>query len=60
MLSRTGTEQVWDMNFDSNTNVVEVSIKRLRAKMDTPFEMPLPYAVWVMSLNCANETGKDD
>ncbi len=27
--------QVWDMNFDSDTNVVEVAIKRLRAKVDT-------------------------
>lgn len=26
--------QVWDMNFDSDTNVVEVAIKRLRAKVD--------------------------
>ncbi len=42
VLSRTEiAEQVWDMNFDSNTNVVEVSIKRLRAKMDTPFELQL-------------------
>jgi two-component system copper resistance phosphate regulon response regulator CusR len=30
-------EQVWDMNFDSDANVVEVAIKRLRAKW-----MPLP------------------
>lgn len=29
--------QVWDMNFDSNTNVVNVSIRRLRAKVDDPF-----------------------
>ncbi|TXI79071.1 MULTISPECIES: heavy metal response regulator transcription factor [unclassified Cupriavidus] len=29
--------QVWDMNFDSNTNVVDVSIRRLRAKVDDPF-----------------------
>ncbi|MNH94934.1 Transcriptional activator protein CzcR [compost metagenome] len=28
---------VWDMNFDSDTNVVEVSIRRLRAKIDEPF-----------------------
>ncbi|GBG03466.1 DNA-binding response regulator [Azospira sp. I13] len=46
VLSRTEiAEQVWDMNFDSNTNVVEVSIKRLRAKMDTPFETPLLHTV---------------
>ena len=46
VLSRTEiAEQVWDMNFDSNTNVVEVSIKRLRAKMDTPLEIPLLHTV---------------
>lgn len=33
--------QVWDMNFDSNTNVVDVSIRRLRAKVDDPFEHKL-------------------
>ncbi|CAK8738892.1 Transcriptional regulatory protein CusR [Sodalis praecaptivus] len=26
--------QVWDMNFDSDTNVVDVAVKRLRAKID--------------------------
>lgn len=37
VLSRTEiTELVWDMNFDSNTNVVEVAVKRLRAKIDGP------------------------
>ena len=30
-------EQVWDMNFDSDTNVVEVAVRRLRAKIDDPF-----------------------
>ncbi len=34
-------EQVWDMNFDSNTNMVEVAIRRLRTKLDVPFEHPL-------------------
>jgi len=29
--------QVWDMNFDSDTNVVEVAIRRLRAKIDEDF-----------------------
>lgn len=32
---------VWDMNFDCDTNVVEVSIRRLRAKIDDPFEYKL-------------------
>ena len=39
VLSRTVlAEQVWDMNFDSETNVVEVAVRRLRAKIDDPFE----------------------
>ena len=33
--------QVWDMNFDSDTNVVEVAIRRLRAKIDDAFEVKL-------------------
>ncbi|WP_256081968.1 heavy metal response regulator transcription factor [Massilia sp. YIM B04103] len=33
--------QVWDMNFDSDTNVVEVAIRRLRSKVDDPFERKL-------------------
>lgn len=33
--------QVWDMNFDSNTNVVEVAVRRLRAKVDDGFEPKL-------------------
>ena len=42
ILSKTAiAELVWDMNFDSNTNVVEVAIKRLRAKIDGPFEPKL-------------------
>jgi two-component system copper resistance phosphate regulon response regulator CusR len=38
ILSKTAiAELVWDMNFDSNTNIVEVAIKRLRTKIDTGF-----------------------
>jgi two-component system copper resistance phosphate regulon response regulator CusR len=33
--------QVWDMNFDCHTNVVDVHMRRLRAKMDDPFERKL-------------------
>ncbi len=33
--------QVWDMNFDSDTNVIEVAMRRLRAKMDDNFEPKL-------------------
>ena len=42
VLSRTLiAEQVWDMNFDSDTNVVDVAVRRLRAKIDEPFELKL-------------------
>src|SRR5665647_643304 len=33
--------QVWDMNFDSDTNVIEVAVRRLRAKIDDQFEPKL-------------------
>ncbi|MCB1897441.1 MAG: heavy metal response regulator transcription factor [Zoogloeaceae bacterium] len=33
--------QVWDMNFDSDTNVIEVAVRRLRAKVDEPFSVRL-------------------
>ena len=38
-------EQVWDMNFDSDTNVVEVAVRRLRAKVDDPFPKKLIHTV---------------
>jgi len=45
-LSRTLiASEVWDMNFDSDTNVVDVAVKRLRAKIDTPFETKLIHTV---------------
>lgn len=34
-------EKVWDMNFDSDSNVVEVAVRRLRRKVDAPFGRPL-------------------
>ena len=37
--------QVWDMNFDSDTNVVEVAIRRLRSKLDDPFPQKLLHTV---------------
>jgi two-component system copper resistance phosphate regulon response regulator CusR len=37
--------QVWDMNFDSDTNVIEVAIRRLRAKVDDSFELKLIHTV---------------
>ena len=46
VLSRTLiASEVWDMNFDSDTNVVDVAIKRLRAKVDNPFPNKLIHTV---------------
>jgi two-component system copper resistance phosphate regulon response regulator CusR len=46
VLSRTMiAEQVWDMNFDSGTNVVDVAVRRLRAKIDDPFPKKLIHTV---------------
>ena len=38
-------EQVWDMYFDSDTNVVDVAIRRLRRKVDEPFAQKLIHTV---------------
>jgi two-component system copper resistance phosphate regulon response regulator CusR len=32
---------VWDMNFDSDTNVIDVAVRRLRAKIDDDFDVKL-------------------
>jgi len=46
ILSKTAiAELVWDMNFDSNTNIVEVAIKRLRTKLDIPFSTKLLHTI---------------
>lgn len=46
VLSRTQiASMVWDINFDSETNVVEVAIRRLRAKVDEPFPDKLIHTV---------------
>ena len=46
VLSRTLiAEQVWDVNFDSDTNVVDVHVRRLRAKVDDPFPTKLIHTV---------------
>jgi two-component system copper resistance phosphate regulon response regulator CusR len=37
--------QVWDMNFDSDTNVIEVAVRRLRAKIDDEFEPKLIHTI---------------
>ena len=46
VLSRTQiAEAVWDMNFDSDTNVVDVNVRRLRSKVDEPFPLKLIHTV---------------
>jgi two-component system copper resistance phosphate regulon response regulator CusR len=46
VLTRTFiTSQIWDMNFDSDTNVVDAAVKRLRAKIDNSFETKLLHTV---------------
>jgi two-component system copper resistance phosphate regulon response regulator CusR len=50
--------QVWDMNFDSDTNVIDVAIRRLRAKIDDPFTRKLIHTVRGMGymLDVSGET----
>jgi two-component system copper resistance phosphate regulon response regulator CusR len=46
VLSRTYlADQVWEINFDSNTNFVDVHIRRLRSKVDDPFPVKLIHTV---------------
>lgn len=46
VLTRTFiTSQIWDMNFDSDTNVVDAAVKRLRAKIDNSFDKKLIHTI---------------
>lgn len=46
VLSRTIlAEQVWDINFDFDSNVVDVAVRRLRQKIDDPFPVKLLHTV---------------
>lgn len=46
VLSRTFiAERVWDMSFDSDSNVIDVNIRRLRSKVDDPFARKLIHTV---------------
>ncbi len=46
VLSRTLiAEAVWDMNFDSDTNVIDVNMRRLRSKVDEPFSLKLIHTI---------------
>ncbi|MGI8890316.1 MAG: heavy metal response regulator transcription factor [Chthoniobacterales bacterium] len=46
IVSRTEiVEQVWDINFDTGTNVVDVMMRRLRAKVDDPYETKMIHTI---------------
>ena len=47
--------QVWDMNFDSDTNVIDVAIRRLRVKIDEGFDLKLIHTVRGMGYKLSNE-----
>ena len=51
--------QVWDMNFDSDTNVIEVAMRRLRAKVDDDFEPKLIRTVRGMGYVLENSSCAD-
>ena len=60
VLSRTYiASQVWDMNFDSDTNVVEVAVRRLRAKIDDNYMPKLIHTMrgmgYVMEMRDSSE-----
>lgn len=47
--------RVWDMNFDSDTNVVDVAVRRLRQKIDEPFTTRLIHTVYGVGYRCEAE-----
>jgi two-component system copper resistance phosphate regulon response regulator CusR len=47
--------RVWDMNFDSDTNVVDVAVRRLRQKIDEPFATRLIHTVHGVGYRCEHE-----
>jgi two-component system copper resistance phosphate regulon response regulator CusR len=64
ILSKTAiTELVWEVDFESHTNVVETAIKRLRAKLDGPFRTKLLHTVrgmgYVLEVREAREMRED-
>jgi two-component system copper resistance phosphate regulon response regulator CusR len=48
--------RVWDMNFDSDTNVVDVAVRRLRLKVDEPFASKLIQTVHGIGYRCEVST----
>ena len=51
--------QVWDMNFDSDTNVIEVAMRRLRSKIDDNFEPKLIHTLRGMGYTLEARTGSN-
>jgi two-component system, OmpR family, copper resistance phosphate regulon response regulator CusR len=46
VLSRTEiADQVWDIHFDTDTNVIDVAVRRLRSKVDDPYDQKLIHTV---------------
>jgi two-component system copper resistance phosphate regulon response regulator CusR len=39
------TSQIWEINSDSDTNVVDVAVRQLREKIDSPFDKKVPHTV---------------
>ncbi len=52
--------QVWDMNFDSDTNVIDVAIRRLRSKIDDPFKSKLIHTVRGMGYTLEDPSENSD
>ena len=48
--------RVWDMNFDSDTNVVDVAVRRLRQKIDDPFPARLIHTVYGVGYRFEHES----
>ena len=43
---------MWDINFESDTNVIDAAIRRLRSKLDDPFEPKLIHTLRGMGYVC--------
>lgn len=57
VLSRTYlASRLWDMNFDSDTNVIDVAVRRLRQKIDEPFPVRLIHTVYGVGYRCEIES----
>jgi len=48
-------EQVWDIHHDSDTNVVDVGVRRLRAKVDDPFPVKLIHTIRGIGYVCTDK-----